>query len=183
VCTPTPILREPEVPAYRFDYLRVPLPRSRGRSVIRDADGRSAVRVALSWWWGGFMGPSEYPGEYSGELVAAPTWLVVVAMIPILLTMLALIVFALKEWANADSRGRLRGFQDGFGELFEQAVRPSQRQALLLRQPDQLRGRGRGRGRFRRRRFGPLLRHIFQCRYLGTSSPSIHSASRAETPI
>ncbi|MDV6271285.1 hypothetical protein R3Q16_32225, partial [Rhodococcus globerulus] len=38
--------------------------------------------------------------EYSGELVAAPTWLVVVAMIPILLTMLALIVFALKEWGE-----------------------------------------------------------------------------------
>lgn len=30
---------------------------------------------------------------------------------------------------------------------------------------------------------GPLLRHIFQCRPLGTSSPSIHSASRAKTPI
>ena len=41
----------------------------------------------------------------------------------------------------------------------------------------------RGRRSFRRRRFGPLLRHIFQCRHLGTSSPSIHSASRAETPI
>ncbi|MGF7123747.1 hypothetical protein [Rhodococcus sp. BE178] len=46
------------------------------------------------------MGPGEYPGEYSGELVAAPTWLVVVAMIPILLTILALIVFAWKEWGE-----------------------------------------------------------------------------------
>ena len=33
------------------------------------------------------------------------------------------------------------GFEDGFGELFAQAVRPGQRQALFLRQPDQLRGR------------------------------------------
>ncbi|CAM3046480.1 hypothetical protein RHDE110596_13930 [Prescottella defluvii] len=46
------------------------------------------------------MGPGEYPGMYSGEMVVAPTWLVVAAMIPILLTALALAGFAWKEWAD-----------------------------------------------------------------------------------
>ncbi|MCZ4618680.1 DUF488 family protein [Rhodococcus qingshengii] len=49
---------------------------------------------------------------------------------------------------------------------------------MLLGQAHQLRGRRSFRGGL-----GPLLRHIFQCRHLGTSSPSIHSACRAKTPI
>ncbi|WP_254699215.1 hypothetical protein [Rhodococcus sp. SGAir0479] len=46
------------------------------------------------------MGLGEYSGEYTGEMVAPPTWLVVLAAIPILLTLLLLVGFAWKEWRD-----------------------------------------------------------------------------------
>jgi|GEM_PF-5893306 len=59
-----------------------------------------------------------------------------------------------------------RGSQDGFGELFEQTVRPVTATGPTLRQPDQLGRRG---GGFRGRRLDLLLSHVFHCRHLGTS--------------
>ncbi|WP_241566011.1 hypothetical protein [Prescottella agglutinans] len=46
------------------------------------------------------MGFGEYPGDYSGELVAPPTWLVVLAAIPIVVTVLLLLWFAWQEWRS-----------------------------------------------------------------------------------
>ncbi|WP_430332838.1 hypothetical protein [Rhodococcus sp. ACT016] len=44
------------------------------------------------------MGLGEYSGDYSGDMVAPPTWLVVLAAIPIVLTVLLLLGFAWHEW-------------------------------------------------------------------------------------
>ncbi|MDH6279960.1 hypothetical protein M2284_003697 [Rhodococcus sp. LBL1] len=41
-----------------------------------------------------------YTGEYSGEMVAPPTWLVVLAAIPIVVTVLLLLGFAWQEWRS-----------------------------------------------------------------------------------
>lgn len=57
-----------------------------------------------------------------------------------------------------------RGFEHRLGQLFEQPVGPGQRQALLLRQPDQLDRSLLLRGLLNRL----LLGHIFQCRHHGT---------------
>lgn len=51
------------------------------------------------------MGPGEYPGEFGGELVAPPTWLVVLAVLPLLAMVLLLGWFAWHEW-RARSRTR-----------------------------------------------------------------------------
>ncbi|MFI7166591.1 MULTISPECIES: IS3 family transposase [Rhodococcus] len=43
VSAPTSILREPEVPVYRFDHLRVPLLQSRGQRTVHDEELRAEV--------------------------------------------------------------------------------------------------------------------------------------------
>ena len=42
-CTPTTILRDPEVSVCRFDYLRVPLLQSRGQRTVRDEELQAEV--------------------------------------------------------------------------------------------------------------------------------------------
>ncbi|WP_420879949.1 hypothetical protein [Rhodococcus sp. (in: high G+C Gram-positive bacteria)] len=51
------------------------------------------------------MGPGEYPGEFSGELVTPPTWLVILAVLPLLAMVLLLGWFGWHEW-RARSRDR-----------------------------------------------------------------------------
>ncbi|ERB55275.1 hypothetical protein N806_29570 [Rhodococcus sp. P27] len=45
-CTPTTILREPEVSVYRFDDLRVPLLQSRGQRTVHDEELTAEVSRA-----------------------------------------------------------------------------------------------------------------------------------------
>lgn len=51
------------------------------------------------------MGPGEYLGEFGGDLVTPPTWLVVLAVLPLLAMVVLLGWFAWQEWA---ARGRAR---------------------------------------------------------------------------
>lgn len=44
------------------------------------------------------MGLGEYNGEYPADMATPPTWLAVLAAVPILLTLLLLAGFAWKEW-------------------------------------------------------------------------------------
>ncbi|SUE03737.1 hypothetical protein [Prescottella equi] len=44
------------------------------------------------------MGPGEYPGVYSGEMTTPPTWLVLLAMVPLLAMVVLLGWFGWHEW-------------------------------------------------------------------------------------
>ena len=50
------------------------------------------------------MGLGDYTGDYAGEMVAPPTWLVVLAAIPLFLTVLLLLGFA---WQELRARRRM----------------------------------------------------------------------------
>jgi hypothetical protein len=72
-----------------------------------------------------------------------------------------------------------RGLEHRLGQLFEQPIRPGQRQALFLSQPNQL-----DRGLLLSRPLSrPLLRHIIQCRHHGTFLAEHRSACQAANTV